>query len=185
MTRNKRTAGALLRAACLIVAAGAAAQANSLVLPELPPPEIYPLLPLPPPLGWEFGAPGTDSMPLPPPFPPVVPEPWPAGVLWLPLLPAPPGSEPGWLLPPLTGMFLWMPPLPPPDGFMTPPLPGDSFTSFEPAMAWLPPPAEAPEPGTLLLAGTLLAGLAAYRCLPSICHSVKGERAPRTFTSMQ
>ena len=47
------------------------------------------------------------------------------------------------------------------------------------------PRADNPEPGTWLPRGIVLACAARYRFFPSICHSVKGLRTPRTFTSMQ
>ena len=152
-------AAVLLRTACLILAAGTAARAEGVMLPPIPQETgLVMFLPLP---GWDGW--GTDPGLVPPPFPPLMPEPWPGGAVWLPVLPAPPGSEPGWLLPtfPFDGGFLWMfPPLPPPPAFGA----VDDLGVSGLAMAPPPPaPAETPEPATLLLVGGLLAGLAGYR----------------------
>lgn len=177
-------AAVLLRTACLILAAGTAARAEGVMLPPIPQETgLVMFLPLP---GWDGW--GTDPGLVPPPFPPLMPEPWPGGAVWLPVLPAPPGSEPGWLLPtfPFDGGFLWMPAPPPLPGDFPPPPPlpvlPDGLPPFPPlppppafgavddlgvsglAMAPPPPaPAETPEPATLLLVGGLLAGLAGYR----------------------
>ncbi len=175
-------AAVLLCTACLILAAGTAARAEGVMLPPMPPDAgLVMFLPVPGGDGW-----GTDPGLVPPPLPPLMPEPWPGDAVWLPVLPAPPGSEPGWLLPtfPFDGGFLWMPAPPPLPGDFPPPPPLPVLPDGLPPLAPLPPgfgavddiglsglamappppaPAETPEPATLLLVGGLLAGLAGWR----------------------
>lgn len=136
------------------------------------------------------GVPEAETIPMPP--LPVLPSI--LGPSWLPPLPVPAWAPlwvgPGYVppLPPLGGgaMPLVPPPLPVVGGLMEPE-PSPLLLADGAMPLGLPqvPDTATPEPGTMLLAGALLAAAAGYRFLPSICHSVKGERAPRISTSMQ
>jgi hypothetical protein len=135
-------------------------------VPPSPLPPFFVLL-LPPFDGLEWDQPRVPFLPMLPPLP----SPFPQFAGWV----------SAWDQPALPFLPLF------------PPLPGEPYTGLLPsssfALEWDSPAlpgTHAPEPGTLLLCGAvlLLAGVA-RRFLPSSSHSVKGERTPRIFTSMQ